>query len=513
MGPPSASHPFAAARTRDVDVLFVIDDSGSMAEEQATLAANFERFIQVLDHPGFQGSYRVAVTTTSVGGPGCDRFPTEAGALRFRSCRARPGAFASDGSEGPVVDVMEEACQAICPEQWTEIDTQPTTTTYDDVPRPRPWIESIAGRTNLPEGLSPAQAMQCIGPQGIAGCRFESPLEAMRRAIERSFVPGDPNYGFIRDHATLLVVFVTDEEDCSLSAEGAVALSPEGSRALWSDPEAPTPSSAVCWNGGVICDDGDPRSCRAIDRDAEGNPVDPEHADALAVLRPLSRYTKQLQELEDRKRLVFPDQEVLVTVLGGANLDGTVTYADAVNDPAFQREHGIGPGCESLDGRATPPVRLRELAGAFAAYELGLHSICSPDYSLALEPIAPTLADPIEPACMPGCVADIDPDTPEILDPSCVLVQDVPDYFEDHEGHADQTVVRCDDEGRLPSGADVCYTTLVGHDRSEYCIDEGSNLELRLVRREGVYVPRGTTMRASCAMSACATIDCPDVAY
>src|SRR5690606_12699342 len=112
-------------------------------------------------------------------------------------------------------------------------------------------------------------------------------------------------------------------------------------------PEASAPTSAVCWNGGVVCDDGDPRSCRAIDRDAEGNLVDPDDADALAVLRPVSRYVEQLQELEDRKQLLFPEQEVLVTVLSGANLDGSVTYADAVSDPEFQRAFGIGPGCES----------------------------------------------------------------------------------------------------------------------------------------------------------------------
>src|SRR5690606_34579305 len=46
-----------------MDVLFVIDNSGSMGDEQTNLIANFPMFIQVLDASGLD--YRVAVTTTA----------------------------------------------------------------------------------------------------------------------------------------------------------------------------------------------------------------------------------------------------------------------------------------------------------------------------------------------------------------------------------------------------------------------------------------------------------------
>src|SRR4051794_8019943 len=45
-----------------MDVLFVIDNSGSMGEEQTNLVANFPMFISVLDQSGLD--YRVGVTTT-----------------------------------------------------------------------------------------------------------------------------------------------------------------------------------------------------------------------------------------------------------------------------------------------------------------------------------------------------------------------------------------------------------------------------------------------------------------
>ncbi|MCX4247819.1 VWA domain-containing protein [Paraliomyxa miuraensis] len=509
VGEPSASEAVGLVTGLDVDVLLVIDDSGSMLEEQATLAASFGSLIDVLERPEVAGSYRIAVTTTS--SAGCNPAALDVGELRLTSCRSRPEAFVSDGSEGPVADVRGEACEAICPESWASWQTLPTTTQYDDVPRPRPWIERIGARTNLPEGLTPQQALQCIGPQGIAGCRFESPLEAMRRAVLRTYEEGDPNFGFIREHAVLLVVFITDEVDCSFGSSWASVLSPDGDRVFWSDPDAPGPTSAVCWNAGVACDEGDPLQCHAVDLDAAGAPVDPADADEHAVLRPVSGYVELLEALGASKQAIFPNRGVVVTLLGGANGDGSVTYAETSVDPVFGEEFGIGPGCQNSSGKAVPPVRLRELVDVLQVGDgRTTFSICDADYTRVLDPIAESLAHQPRPACMPGCVADIDPSTPDQLDPSCELVQDVPD-LDAFANYEDQSIVRCSDDGTLPVGQDVCYTTLTGDERSEYCIDQGNNLQFQLLRRPGVYVPSGTQIRASCVMSECTATECPDL--
>jgi len=47
-----------------MDILFVIDNSGSMSQEQTNLVANFPQFVSVLEASNLD--YRVAVTTTSV---------------------------------------------------------------------------------------------------------------------------------------------------------------------------------------------------------------------------------------------------------------------------------------------------------------------------------------------------------------------------------------------------------------------------------------------------------------
>ncbi len=496
---------FPIAINKDVDILFVIDNSGSMGEEQATLAANFESFIAVLEQPNVEANYRIGVTTTDNGNPWCGSTSPEAGSLRLTSCRSRPTEFVFAG--GIPVDATQEACYDICPEEWTNIEIQPTTIDGQDEASPRPWLENLEGKTNLPEGLSTVQAFQCLGPQGINGCGFESHLESMWKAITRTQTDGDPAFGFIRDNAILSIVHVTDEADCSYNNDWESIFLPDGDRTFWSNKAAPSPTSAVCWNAGVACEGND---CKSVNLDSDGNEVAEADAKSQAVLRPLSRYTELVDELEERKKLVNPDQEVLVALIGGVNSDGSVTYQDSLDDPLFQADFGIGPGCSSTAGRAVPPVRLREFAEKFqVGDDRNMFSICDSDYSKALEAIARTLIDQVKPSCMPACVADTDLTTPEVLDPSCVLTQQTPRG----DGTYEESIVvpPCAADGAVPDGTDVCYLTRVAEQRSEECIDQGYNLEFDVVRREGVPVPGGTGIRASCELSQSKAVDCPDL--
>ena len=73
----SGSSMVALELDRKVDILFVIDDSGSMGEEQAKLAANFAPFVATLEEAG--ADYRIAVTTTDDGAPGCGEPPSLTG--------------------------------------------------------------------------------------------------------------------------------------------------------------------------------------------------------------------------------------------------------------------------------------------------------------------------------------------------------------------------------------------------------------------------------------------------
>jgi hypothetical protein len=501
-----------------VDVLLVVDDSPSMAQEQKTLAANFWAFIDILESENVRADYRIAVTTTDVGNPMCDPEAAEEGAFVATSCRQRLDGFVAEASiEEEAVDAREAGCLAVC--DHDEIDLLPTTTAYDQELRPRPWIQNDQIDTNVPAGLSRQEALACLGPQGVGGCPFESPLEAAYRALRRSYDANDPAYGFLRKDAILFIIIITDEADGSVRAEHGDIFLPEGSRVFWSDPSLDQPTSAVAWNAGVECSGGPGTydECHACDHGPDGSPCGAEDA----VLHPLSRYIDFVQDIEAAKQVINPYRQVGVSVVTGVPLgyeDGKdILYADA-EAPEEQLAFGIGAGCESTAGRGHPPARLREFAKAFeVGGDRNLFSICADDYTAALDPIAQTISDVVRPACFPHCALDTDPATPD-LDPECVVEQTLPAKY-DYEQSVVPACVVDSEAGRwdFPRPSDnVCYRWLTDNDTpvdlddiSAECFDEGWNLELIIERREGFPVPVGTCVEATCLLSQHPEIDCP----
>ncbi|HET6584479.1 MAG TPA: vWA domain-containing protein [Nannocystaceae bacterium] len=503
---------------KDVDILFVIDNSGSMGEEQANVSANFASFIDVLEQKDVQANYRIGVTTTDNGNPKCDGTGPEGGKLQMTSCRSRQNEFLFPGT--PMVDVTDIACLDNC--AIDDMNIQPTATAHDPDLKPRPWLESIEGKTNLPDAdgdgtsdYSTVEAFQCFGPQGVAGCGFESHLESMYLAFLHAATEGDNQYDFVRDNALLSVVIVTDETDCSLDKDfsSIFELEQDGGNpsAFWSDPNANQPTSAVCWNAGVACTGGPGTydECHSENYDVDGNPG--ASADQ-SVLYPLSRYVDFVQEIEDKKREYTPGQEVLVALIAGvppgySEGSADITYADAATMQE-QLDFGIGAGCTNNAttpiGTARPPVREREFAEAFmVGDERNLFSICANDFSPALAAIANAIRDQLKPSCMPECVADTDPVQPG-LQAQCNLEQFSP-------GGARVPVPQCGAGDALPDGADVCFVPLTEADLALECDMAGYNLEFRLVRRGGVPAPGGTSVEATCVLSASKEVDCPDL--
>jgi hypothetical protein len=147
----------------------------------------------------------------------------------------------------------------------------------------------------------------------------------------------------------------------------------------------------VCWNAGTTCSGGPGTytDCEPADLDVFGNLVAPATAQDDAVLRPMSRYFARLEGL---------GRPVTVAALSGVPEGypaADIVYADSVdgtaNDPNYQANFGIGPGCVSASAEAVPPVRLRALAERFAVGDPLLYSICALDYGISLSQIA-TLA-------------------------------------------------------------------------------------------------------------------------
>jgi hypothetical protein len=289
----------------------------------------------------------------------CQGTSPEGGRFEASSCRSRTANFVFDGA--PPIDATQTACLDVCPGDVEQV-------TIAGAP---PWLEAAT----LADGLALDTALACALPQGVDGCGFEQPLESMYKALLRAQTDGEDEFGFLRPQAHLLVVLVSDETDCSANADYAIdVFLPEGSRVFWSDDDAGLPTSAACWNAGVSCSGGPGTydACMPAAYDASGQPTnDPD----LAVLHPLARYVAHLQDIADEKASFGAG--VFIGGLLGTDLDGSVVYRDA-EDPAYQLDFGIGPGCTSRSGAAVPPVRELVVAAAFPA-PTGFASICAPE--------------------------------------------------------------------------------------------------------------------------------------
>lgn len=173
-----------------LDILFVIDNSNSMREEQEGVARELTAFIDELKKGGgVPAEFNIGVITTSVylnGRVGNQSFllnyATQSGRLR-----AIPTALADGG------------------------------TNYDD-----PAAERLLSGTD-PELIN---KFSRLVQQGVTGSGQETPFEAVRLALLSDLINAPisqgGNGGFLRDGARLLVVVLTDEDDCSEKARPPV---------------------------------------------------------------------------------------------------------------------------------------------------------------------------------------------------------------------------------------------------------------------------------------------------
>jgi hypothetical protein len=154
-----------------VDLLFVIDNSGSMVEEQASLLASFGGFVDgIKAELGSADSYHVGVVTTDAyesNAPGCNTI----GALVTQT--------GGDSSLG-------QDCLPFSSGARYLDDTEP----------------------DLKAKFS------CIAQVGISGSGDEIQAQSGYQAVSPAMnAPGACNEGFIREDALLVVVIITDEED------------------------------------------------------------------------------------------------------------------------------------------------------------------------------------------------------------------------------------------------------------------------------------------------------------
>jgi hypothetical protein len=201
---------------RDVDILFVIDDSPSMLDKQTNLKNNFPNFINVLNTiEGGLPNIHLGVVSTDLGTKGADD------AVAGPGIGSGPGSCSGNGKSGNL---------------QTNNTTVITGAFISD-------IKNTDGTRTMNYTGTLANAFSSIASLGAAGCGFEQPLEAAKRALNNN----PANAGFLRANASLSIIMLTDEDDCSLSH----------STLLGADTATLGPlQSFRCTRFGVTCDVG-----------------------------------------------------------------------------------------------------------------------------------------------------------------------------------------------------------------------------------------------------------------
>jgi len=293
---------FAPVQT---DILFVVDNSNSMVEEQQGVARELPTFVQILQTgAGVQQNIRVGLVDTSVYSAYytyLTKYP-QGGWLRQL--------LAADGGVGGGERFL----------------------------------------TDPDPDLAPRLAASILG-LGLNGSFQETPFEAARIALTGTGfwtkLPdgGNPNAGFLRDGARLLVVAVSDEDDCS-------EMSHDPPTVVFTYPEG---EDFCTLNENLLTPVGDYLTAFLTLDDGKGRPREV----LWGAIAPVARSNKVAQGIE------------------GALGDGGAIIQNV--------------DCPTSGG---PGYRHRAMALAFDPTLTNLGSVCAPDYHEVLVSIAQVASIP-----------------------------------------------------------------------------------------------------------------------
>ncbi|MGE0550564.1 MAG: hypothetical protein AB7O24_03160 [Kofleriaceae bacterium] len=348
---------------RNVDILFVIDDSPSMLDKQTNLKNNFKDFISVLQTiQGGLPDVHIGVVSSDV------------------------GTFATDGNPGGAIgQIGMGGCSGTG--KNGNLQTYGASINGGDL-----FISDIKGTdnmrlTNYTGNLE--DVFSQIASAGAGGCGFEQHLTAMRKALDNN----STNAGFLRNDAYLAVIFIADEDDCSMSKASLLS----------NDPSLGALQSFRCNQFGHICDvNGETTTAMK----ATG-PKDQCHPnESSAYLEKVENYVEFLKSLKSD-----PSKVIVAGIMG-------------VNEP-YQVELRPPPGggtpipavahsCSYMGATnlevADPPVRLQHFLDQFPNRSTAT-TICQQNLSDGLQLIAQLLKTVIGDPCISGNLADVDPNT------------------------------------------------------------------------------------------------------
>jgi hypothetical protein len=198
-----------------IDFLFVIDNSGSMEDEQQNLIKSFPGFLDTIRSSVAASDHHVLVTDTDASGAMGSQSSscsgnvctcTPVGSCCEAICASRPGGTCNGTSCGN--PGMAPRCDGLLGAgRVKDIDANRC---IPDSPR---FLSSDTADLET--------KFSCMARVGIGGDGNERPMQAISEAVGGLSEPGQCNAGFLRDDAILVVTFITDEEDAAGKSPGA----------------------------------------------------------------------------------------------------------------------------------------------------------------------------------------------------------------------------------------------------------------------------------------------------
>ena len=212
---------------REVDILFMIDNSPSMDPKQTRLAQNFPNMIDVLQKiPDPSGGtslpdVHIGIVSSDMGsgsegiGVNCKRVLGDRGLL-YGNDPNNPLASVAPGADPTLGGHPDpNGCGLHSGQRWISDIANPNGT----------------GRIKNYDG-NIQDVFSCLATHvGVGGCGFEHQLQSVRVALNADY-PNDPNdhpndinpenIGFVRPKGYLAVVLITDEDDCSADPDDGV---------------------------------------------------------------------------------------------------------------------------------------------------------------------------------------------------------------------------------------------------------------------------------------------------
>jgi hypothetical protein len=341
---------YAVNPIRDIDMLFVIDNSGSTSNKQANFAQNFPAFMNALQMiPGGLPNIRIAVIDNDFGA---------AGAMTMNGCHDL-----GDNGAFQINDMAGNNC-GLQPNNF--------------------WITN----DNLVPGRSLQQVFSCMATRGTMGCGFEHQLKSADAALHPQPNLNPQNMNFLRPDAYLAVVWLTDEDDCSAADDGAAWFG--------GPPPMGIADNARCAWAGHLCNGQPPPGMpfNAPLSACEANPNPP-----MGTLIPVQKIVDDIKALKPGH-----EEKIVVAAIAGwppPGAEATAGYSMVRSGMAVD----IAKVCQD-GGGGTPGLRIKAFLDSFTHNTL--QTICQNNYSGALTAIGNLVGAVVGNPCISAPLVDLD---------------------------------------------------------------------------------------------------------